>query len=428
MSLKTRIVVSVSLLFALVACLLFPRKSEISSRLTPTAPRPEVVLPQSSSIALLSATVKAPDTNTFLRSPGQKFKQLRNTDRTLTELIHDPKAVLLRNASIDTRVNVPLAIPSHLASKLGTSSSFLVQVKEGASGNVRAEMEKKGVQVVSYIPNNTWLVKMKEAGNEASLSAIAGVETVLPFHPYFKLGAKVLEAAMDQSVSPAGNALALTLFPGITTAEIASLADRNQLEVITQSRSPFGPQLIVKSDRVALTALANENSVQSIEVLPKRVLMNDLSRVVLGISEDTITLTNYLGLTGTNVLINVNDTGVDASHPDLSGRVTADVASNLTDNDGHGTHVAGIIASSGEHSPTNVVGSVEGANFRGKAPGAKLFVMGVDLVGGPLLSDTYLQETAASANALISNNSWGYVGANDYISASASYDAAVRDA
>ncbi|MDB6130486.1 MAG: Peptidase and in kexin sedolisin, partial [Verrucomicrobiales bacterium] len=42
--------------------------------------------------------------------------------------------------------------------------------------------------------------------------------------------------------------------------------------------------------------------------------------------------------------------------------------------------------------------------------------------------DTYLQETAASANALISNNSWGYVGANDYISASASYDAAVRDA
>src|SRR5439155_5779209 len=100
----------------------------------------------------------------------------------------------------------------------------------------------------------------------------------------------------------------------------------------------------------------------------------------------------------------------------------------LTDLDGHGTHTAGTIASSGLHSPTNVAsGSLSNATFRGLAPGAKLFVLPVDLATGPYLSDAYLQETAASNHILISNNSWGYFG-TDYGSSSASYDAAVRDA
>ena len=72
---------------------------------------------------------------------------------------------------------------------------------------------------------------------------------------------------------------------------------------------------------------------------------------------------------------------------------------------------------------------------RGMAPAASLFVLPIDLRVGPLVSDTYLQQTAASnnfitlgrTNAMISNNSWAYTGAFEYNSASASYDAAVRD-
>ena len=103
----------------------------------------------------------------------------------------------------------------------------------------------------------------------------------------------------------------------------------------------------------------------------------------------------------------------------------------LTTN-GHGTHVAGIIAGSGFESltVTNASGSIMPATdlqFRGQAPAAQVFAIAANPDPGPV-SDTYLQETAASTNAFISNNSWHYANDNAYDLAAARYDAAVRDA
>ncbi|WP_097867080.1 S8 family peptidase [Streptomyces sp. rh34] len=69
---------------------------------------------------------------------------------------------------------------------------------------------------------------------------------------------------------------------------------------------------------------------------------------------------------GTGVKIAVVDTGIDATHPDLAGRVAAERnfsgSPDAKDRDGHGTHVASTAAGTG----------AKDARFKGVAPGARL--------------------------------------------------------
>jgi subtilisin family serine protease len=73
------------------------------------------------------------------------------------------------------------------------------------------------------------------------------------------------------------------------------------------------------------------------------------------------------GNTGTGVDVAVLDTGVDAGHPDLAGRIESTASfvpgEEVTDGHGHGTHVASTIAGTGAGS---------GGRERGVAPGADL--------------------------------------------------------
>lgn len=73
------------------------------------------------------------------------------------------------------------------------------------------------------------------------------------------------------------------------------------------------------------------------------------------------------GYDGTGVTIAVVDTGIDASHPDLAGRVVASElfaeADSVTDVLGHGTHVAPIAAGDGAASQVQFTGVTYGAEL-----------------------------------------------------------------
>ena len=355
--------------------------------------------------------------------------RLSNTTKTAGQLLRNDHAVLLENALLDTAQPISLTIPPHLRAP-GDPGSYIVQSRRVVDDPFRARLRAAGAEIVAYIPNNAFLVRASASAAQ-QLAADTGTQAVLPFEPYYKLKTELLPAAVKRDPMPDGLGLNLVLFADAAEATKAEL-NRLGVETVAEERTPFGPLLRVRPPPANWFAVAALPGVQTVESWRPRVLANDRSRVRLGVSTDTLVTTNYLNLTGSNVLVALVDSGVDATHPDLVGRAFADAPAMLVDSDGHGTHVAGIIAGSGLMStnPVNVggilesndFGSVAGADFRGKAPLAKLFSMPLNV------PDAFLQERAAQTNALISNNGWHYAGESGYSIGAASYDAAVRDA
>lgn len=395
-----------------------------------------------------------PVTNHTTRAADRFALRLSNSTASLGALQLSDTGILLENALLDTTQPVP-AIPGHLRAQ-GDPGTYIVQSRGPLDDAFRALLRSAGATMVSYIPNNAYLVRATQAVAER-LRAAPQMQAVLPYEPYYKLKPSLLKLAVERNPLPADSALNVLLFADASEPTQAALQGLGAEILSGPDRTPFGPVVTVRSAEVPagqspavepgawVAAIAGLPGVQELEWAAPRVPANDLSRVRIGVAPTTLVASNYLGLTGANVMVNVNDSGVDREHPDLTPRVLGTSAGAVVDTHGHGTHVAGVIASSGlsSTSPVNLGavagGSQSGADFRGKAHEAMIFAVPFGMMNGPFASgatlswppDFQLQETPARTNIFISNNSWNYAGPNEYPSYdlhAASYDAAVRDA
>ncbi|HEU5124491.1 MAG TPA: S8 family serine peptidase [Verrucomicrobiae bacterium] len=347
--------------------------------------------------------------------------RLSNTTKTVGQLAQDDHAILLANALIDLRMPLDLHIPDSLKSE-GDPGAYIVQSQGAINDLFRARLKGAGVAVVSYIPNNAYLVTATES-TARQLRGLPGVQAVIPFEPYFKLDPRLLGWVLNGDQPPESSSFNVVVFPNEVEKTLKAWEDQG-VTVVPRGSTPFGQQFMI-SGISDVASVAKLPGVGTIELFTPRRPANDLARARVAVSSNSTNAENYLGLTGSNVLVNINDTGVSGSHPDLTGRVFG--PASTSDPDGHGTHVAGIIAGDGTESLT--VSNAPGSSmppvdkqFRGMAPGSHLFAMPF----ADIFSDLDLQEAAARTNALISNNSWGYSD-TAYDIASASYDAAVRD-
>jgi len=357
--------------------------------------------------------------------------RLSNTAEPLNSLVRNETAVLLRHAFIDTALPGRPEIPPHLRSA-GEPGSYVVQARGAITQEYRDWLQQAGAEIVSYVPNNSFLVRA-DAAVARRIEGSPGTQAVLPFEPYYKFDALLLPLAVRQEPSPY-ELLNVVAFPGQAAKVQAELEKMGGQVMREAERTLLGDIMPVKVPAMALADVARVPEVHILGVRFEKKLANDLSRVKLRVSRTSTNkppndpaTTQYAApktndyLTGQGILVGVNDTGVDDQHPDLAGRVIGPVAN--VDPDGHGTHVTGSLIGDGTASPlssSNALGSFSNANFYGIAPKARAYVQDY---AGP---DTALQTNTALTNILISNNSWGY-GVNDYDIFAASYDAAVRD-
>lgn len=362
----------------------------------------------------------------LLAAKTNRFRyRLTNTTKSVNELARSEKAILLENALIDTAQSAQLRIPAELRSQ-GDPGSYIVQSRGALDDAYRALLQASGAEIISYIPVNAYLVRA-DAAAAAHIAESPRTLAVLPYEPYYKIKYSLLTRMLDGKKLPADSLLSVLVYQRDRAATEEQLAQLG-VTVRDTAASPFGDVLVLGSANESVAAVAGLPGVMSVELVARRAVANDLSRVRLGVAQNTLIETNYYDLSGQNVTVAVADTGV-SPHPDFGSRLTGNT---LTDPDGHGTHVAGIIAGDGLQSLTvsNGVGSINpGTNgqYRGKAPKANLLSLGIDF-DLPFVADANLQEAAVRTNASIVNNSWGFVADHSYNLVSASYDAAVRDA
>src|SRR5258706_8461488 len=148
------------------------------------------------------------DQQTIRPDKKNRFRyRLTNTQRKIGELSHVDHAILLENALLDTDQNPDLIIPSHLRTK-GAPGTYIVQSRSALDDSFRARLKNAGGEIISYIPNNAYLVRISEQGADALR---ADAQAVIAYEPYFKLKSSLLRLAVNQEQLPDDIALHVLL-------------------------------------------------------------------------------------------------------------------------------------------------------------------------------------------------------------------------
>ena len=173
-----------------------------------TPPSPFQLLSQGGTLNIPPTT--GPLTNQAARLTNHLALRLSNTAKPLRELQRSDTAILLENALLDTARPTTLPIPDHLRAQ-GDPGSYVVQARGPIDDGFRSLLKAAGASVVSYIPNNAYLVRASAAAAQ-QLQADPRTQSVLPYEPYYKLKPSLLKLAVAQEPLPDNSMLNLLLF------------------------------------------------------------------------------------------------------------------------------------------------------------------------------------------------------------------------
>lgn len=272
----------------------------------------------------------------------------------------------------------------------------------------------------------------------------------------FALGAQAAPKLDPQLGTRLRAAKATDLFGVILTFKGESVTDSQVSQLLALGvsggyRMNKLPMIAVNATAAQIAAMAGWDSLRSIYLNAPVQLYDHQSNPLIGVerlrADAEITRKNTgLPVSGRGITIAINDSGVDATHQDLTynqanpaaGKTIQNVIMNMNDKDGlmirsntlgnvfsgiippsyaegqpnsdtnggHGTHVASIAAGTGQASGGLYAGVAPGASVVGIGSGVVLFV------SGQIAAFDYILTNQFVYNIRVVNNSWGNSAAN----------------
>ena len=305
-------------------------------------------------------------------------------------------------------------------------SYYIVQFDTAKRSIFKKELEKIS-KIKRYVPNNGYIVKLK--GTSLDLDQLSGIQWYSHYGSYLKVDKKLLDQNTQDLVS-----LHLHLFSAEENALVQEALGK--LNVAIEESSPT--LLKVTTSTALLSKLAAIEGVEWIEKVkeaklaipttvdpirleaPRLSEFNSLNGYATGAKALNPDKLYQQGIRGKTELIAIADTGLDRGRQDslpkdLLGRVTKTYSlgrpevGKWDDPDGHGTHVAGLVAGNGVLSQ----GSVKGVAYEAKLVFQSAFrwvTQGRKLMKTIVLPNSMndLFDAPYRDGARVHSDSWGY--------------------
>ncbi len=229
----------------------------------------------------------------------------------------------------------------------------------------KTQLAAKGIQLLMYLPTNTFMAAIQQNANlnELSAYAVRGIHAILPQHKFLN----ELKVALDENVFPGfalnGNKVGLhiTYYANNSHEVIKSYLQSHNYTITYEDKNTNWLSVwINKTDILSFTALPFICSAELVDEKPQPD--NNVGRTSHrsnAIATDYATGRKYNG-NGVNIML--QDDGIIGPHVDYTGRL---INQFITTNTGdHGDHCAGIIMAAGNKDPLT----------RGMAWGANIYM------------------------------------------------------
>ncbi|HSD82988.1 MAG TPA: S8 family serine peptidase, partial [Anaerolineae bacterium] len=302
-------------------------------------------------------------------APSQQPQPLKTQPPAVVRTIH------LKSGEVTPGAPDRLAL-NQLARSDGGRIHVLLQLDFIPREAAKAEYEKHGVKLLTYVPDYAWIASVPGSDPAAVLN-LPGVTWIGPLTVNDKLDPAIVKAAWGSwSLTPDGTvAVYVATHPDEDLATTRALVEKYGGKITGEV---IGIQLsMVEMPQQNLRALAAEEAVQWIEpAAPPWGPTNDGIRQQIGVN--TLQAAPY-SLNGTNIDVLVYDSGQVGDHTDFGTRLIHGDADTVSE---HSTHVAGTVGGSGANSAAHGGTALQ---WRGMAPNADLISYGTQYSGsGPI--------------------------------------------